>query len=67
MLCVQAAWQGWSGKTVTQLSDGSVWQQSEYHYEYHYAYRPSVKISGDVMYIDGMSRGVRVKRLREQT
>ena len=61
---VNGSWSGWDGKTVVKLTDGSVWQQAEYHYEYHYAYRPSVRIDGNEMFVEGMSQGIRVRRLR---
>lgn len=64
MLYVKGAWKGWSGKTVVELTNGSVWQQTEYFYEYHYAYRPEVVINGYEMHVEGMSRTVRVRRLR---
>lgn len=43
-LHVDGSWSGWDGDTIVRLTDGSVWQQAEYHYEYHYAYRPTVRI-----------------------
>lgn len=64
MLYVKGAWKGWSGKTVVELTNGSVWQQAEYFYEYVYAYRPEVVIDGNEMHVEGMSRMVRVRRLR---
>lgn len=30
---VEDDWEGWDGETVVKLTDGSVWQQEEYHYE----------------------------------
>jgi len=62
-LYIDGSWSGWSGDTIVQLTDGSVWRQAEYHYEYHYAYRPKVEISGDKMSVAGMRRAVRVRRL----
>lgn len=63
-LYVTGSWSGWDGDTIVKLTDGSVWEQAEYHYEYRYAYRPTARIEGDVMFVDGMTRGVRVRRLR---
>ena len=60
---VEDAWTGWSGDTVVKLTDGSVWRQAEYRHEYRYSYRPHVTIEGNVMHVDGMSRGVRVRRI----
>ena len=60
---VEDEWEGWDGDTIVKLTDGSVWRQEEYHYEYRYAYRPWVTLSANVMFVEGMSRGVRVSRL----
>ena len=62
-LYIDGAWEGWSGDTIVQLTDGSVWRQDEYLYEYHYAYRPKVEILGSKMLVAGMQRAVRVRRL----
>lgn len=63
-LFVDGSWQGWDGKTLVRLTDGSVWEQAEYHYEYHYAYRPAVTVTGNLMLVVGMQRAVPVRRLR---
>ncbi len=60
---VDGSWSGWSGDTVVQLTDGSVWRQAEYLYEYRYAYRPVARIDRGEMFVEGMSRAVRVRRL----
>lgn len=62
-LYVDGEWTGWSGDTIVQLSDGSVWRQDEYHYSYHYAYRPEVNISNGKMLVKGMSKEIRVRRI----
>ena len=62
-LNIDGAWRGWSGDTIVQLTDGSVWRQAEYHYEYRYAYRPKVEITNGKMRVDGMNRAIRVRRL----
>lgn len=62
-LYIDGSWSGWSGDTIVQLTDGSVWRQSEYYYEYHYAYRPKVTISEGKMIVEGMSRPISVRRL----
>lgn len=62
-LTVESAWSGWSGDTIVELSDGTIWQQEEYLYEYYYAYRPAVSITNRLMSVDGMSRPVKVKSL----
>ena len=60
---VEDEWEGWAGDTIVKLTDGSVWRQEEYHYEYRYTYRPTVVIQGGRMFVEGMSRGIRVNRL----
>ena len=60
---VNAAWNGWDGDTVVELTDGSKWKQAEYYYEYRYAYRPEAVIERDRMMVSGMRRSVRVTRL----
>lgn len=60
---VEDSWEGWDGDTVVRLTDGSVWRQAEYYYEYRYAHRPQIIMDGDTMYVDGMRRGVRVRRI----
>lgn len=63
-LHVDGAWRGWSGDTIVQLTDGSVWRQNEYWYSYHYSYRPKVTISSNgKMLVTGMSKAIRVRRL----
>lgn len=62
-LRIDGTWQGWSGDTIVQLTDGSVWRQDEYRYEYRYSYRPKVRIEQRRMMVDGMQRAVRVRRL----
>lgn len=63
MLQVEDDWEGWDGDPVVKLTDGSVWRQEEYHYEYRYAYRPRVSVTSNMMHVEGMSRGIRVRRL----
>lgn len=59
---------GWEGATIIKLSNGQIWQQTEYHYEYHYAYMPKALIysSGGRhnMRVDGTSKPIGVQRLR---
>lgn len=62
-LRVDGSWSGWDGDTLVQLTDGSVWRQTEYYYEYRYAYRPEVFVKHNKMHVKGMRRGVRVRRL----
>jgi len=62
-LQLEGEWNGWDGNTIVKLTDGSVWRQEEYLFEYRYSYRPHVTLQGNVMHVDGMSRGIRVRRL----
>jgi hypothetical protein len=62
-LYVDGSWNGWSGDTIVQLTDGSVWRQDEYHYEYRYAYRAAVTVSNGKMLVKGMNKAIRVRRL----
>ena len=61
---IEGSWTGWSGDTIVQLTDGTVWRQDEYRYEYRYAYRPEVTITNGKMLVAGMNRSVRVRQLR---
>ena len=60
---IEGEWNGWNGDTIVKLTDGSVWRQEEYLYEYRYSYRPYVTLAGNTMHVDGMSRGIRVRRI----
>lgn len=60
---VKGAWTGWSGDTVVELENGSIWRQAQYYYRYHYKYRPVVIVDGNQMHVEGMSRMIRVQRL----
>ena len=59
---------GWDGRTLVKLTNGQIWEQSEYYYHYRYAFMPKVLIykSGGVykMKIDGIERAVGVRRLK---
>lgn len=62
-LYIKGSWSGWTGDTIVELSDGSVWRQDQYHYEYHYAYQPKVEISNGKMLVAGTQRATPVRRL----
>lgn len=61
---VSGAWNGWDGKTIVEFTDGSRWEQAEYHYEYRYAYRPQAFLINDAVLVEEMSKSVRVRRIR---
>ena len=60
--------EGWEGETIVKLTNGQIWQQSEYYYHYHYAFMPKVIIyrtgGGYKMKVDGIEKSVGVKRLK---
>lgn len=60
---VEGAWTGWSGDTIVRLANGSVWRQDQYYYRYQYKYRPRVIIDGRQMYVEGMPKSIRVRRI----
>ncbi len=60
---VESEWNGWDGDTIVKLVNGTVWRQEEYHYEYHYAYRPQARVVNNIMFVEGMSKGVRVDQI----
>lgn len=59
---------GWEGETIVKLTNGEIWQQSEYYYTYHYAFMPKVLIFksnyGFKMKVDDVEKPVGVTRLR---
>lgn len=65
---IEGEFEGWEGDTIFRLTNGQIWQQSQYAYRYHYAYRPGVIIvktnSGYKMTVDGVSGSIFVKRLK---
>jgi hypothetical protein len=65
---IEGEFKGWDGETIVKLTNGQIWQQSEYHYEYHYAYRPEVLIynsgGGFKMKVEDMDEAVAVRRLK---
>ena len=66
---IDGTFNGWDGDTVFKLTNGQIWQQSNYAYTYHYAYRPGVLIypvsgGGFEMRVEGVTDKIRVKRLK---
>ena len=57
-LTIDGSWTGWSGDTIVQMTDGSIWRQDEYHY----AYRPRATITNGRIHVNGVSKAVRVRR-----
>jgi uncharacterized protein (TIGR02145 family) len=58
---------GFDGDTIFTLTNGQIWQQTEYYYSYHYSYSPSVLIyqsgSGYKIKVDGIDKSVGVARI----
>ncbi len=65
---IDGDFEGWEGETVVKLTNGQVWQQSEYHYHYHYAFMPKVIIlktaTGHKMIVDGVPKAIGVTLLK---
>lgn len=66
---VKGTWRGWRGDTVVELSDGSVWQQDDFHRELAVELNPEVilDVSSRIARTGRMSVGrsdkfVKVKR-----
>jgi hypothetical protein len=60
--------EGWEGGTIVKLTNGQIWQQTEYYYHYHYAFMPKVVIlesgAGYKMIVDGVPKAIGVTRLK---
>jgi len=41
---IDGEFKGFEGQTIFKLTNGQIWQQSEYYYYYHYSYSPKVVI-----------------------
>jgi len=67
---IDGDFEGWEGETIVKLTNGDIWQQTEYYNKYHYAYSPEVILvrdgSGYKMKVDGVSKAVSVQRLITQ-
>jgi hypothetical protein len=65
---IDGEFQGWEGETIVRLTNGQIWQQTEYHYNYHYAYDPRVVVyrsgGGYKMNVEGTDQAVGVARLK---
>jgi hypothetical protein len=59
---------GWDGETIVKLTNGQIWEQTEYHYHYHYAFMPRVILSNSnglwKMKVDDISKAVGVQRIK---
>jgi hypothetical protein len=65
---VDGDFEGWEGETIVKLTNGQIWQQTEYQYRYYYAFMPRALIfnsgSGCKMMVDGVDKPVGVNRLK---
>ena len=65
---IDGEFHGWSGDTIFKLTNGQIWQQTEYDYEYDYEYRPDVVIYwGSGCYklkVEGIEETICVKRIK---
>ena len=64
---IDGDFEGWEGETIVKLTNGQIWQQSEYYYHYHYAFMARVLVfrsgGGYKMKVDGVEKSVGVTRL----
>lgn len=64
---IEGTFNGWSGNTIVQLTNGTVWKQTDWEYSYSYAYAPKVIIYegplGPTMHVAGNSLDVPVEQL----
>ena len=65
---IEGDFEGFDGETIIKLTNGQIWQQSEYHYHYHYSFMPRVLIfradSGYKIKVDGIEKPIGVTRIR---
>ncbi|WP_017931523.1 hypothetical protein [Robiginitomaculum antarcticum] len=65
---IDGEFEGWDGETIFKMSNGQIWQQSEYNYHYRYAYRPEVFLFKDngrwKMKVDGVDKALGVECLQ---
>jgi len=65
---IDGDFEGWEGETIVKLTNGQIWQQTEYYYHYHYSFMPKVLIfkSGKTykMKVYGIEKSVNVKQLK---
>lgn len=65
---IDGDFEGWEGETVVKLTNGQIWQQTEFHFHYHYAFMPKVIIlktaTGHKMVVDGVHKAIGVTQLK---
>jgi hypothetical protein len=59
---------GWDGETIFRLTNGQIWQQTEFGFNYHFAFMPRVLIfrsgNGFKMQVDGVNKTIGVVQIR---
>lgn len=65
---IRGEFQGWSGDTTFELTNGQVWKQASYDYDYDYEFNPAVVIypinSVFKMKVEGVKATVEVRRIK---
>ena len=65
---IDGEFNGWEGETLVKLTNGQIWQQTDYFYLYKYAFMPKAVIYKEgatyKMKIEGIERSVGVERLK---
>ncbi len=65
---IDGDFEGWEGETIIKLTNGQIWQQTEYYYYYHYYFMPKVLIytsdNGYKIKVDGVDKVIGVTRLK---
>ncbi|MBK1782586.1 hypothetical protein JHL22_15340 [Advenella sp. WQ 585] len=65
---IDGEFNGWNGETLIKLTNGQIWQQTDYFYFYRYAFMPKAIIYKDgsryKMKIEGVDKSVGVERLK---
>ena len=64
---ISGDFEGWSGETVFELTNGQKWQQTRYAYRYAYKFMPRVQILSDgsryFLSVNGMNETIEVRRV----
>lgn len=65
---IAGEFKGFDGNTIFKLTNGQIWQQSEYWYHYYYAYSPKIILytsNGHTkLKVDGIEKSIFVIRLK---
>lgn len=65
---IDGNFEGWNGETIFRLTNGQIWQQTEFGFNYHFAFMPRVLIfrsgNGFKMQVDGVNKAIGVVQIR---